>query len=265
MRANPQDRQVQVTVTGPPDARRRLAGLCQSEFRDIHNDIRGLNPSEEMLVEGTWIATITLEKDEQNRKQTGVATIDRGTVPVDPAPLNNQFTKPKARTADRKPRVFISYSKRNVPQRERLERQLTILKNEGLLADHWHDRMIDPGDKWDEEIQSQLNNADVFLLLVSDDALATTYITENEIPIALKLHEEGKTVVVPIILKPCRWSDLKCGNTKMQLGKLQALPEKGKPVDAWNPQSGAWKSIADGLAKMLKSIGAKAQASVDRD
>ena len=260
IRANPQDRQVQVTVTGPPDARRRLAGLCQSELRDIHNDIRGLNPAEEMVVEGTWVATQTLEKDEQNRAQTGVPTTDRGTVPVDPAPLNNQFTTPAARSADRKPRAFISYSKHNVAQRERLERQLTILKNEGLLEDHWHDRMIDPGDKWDEQIQSKLKGADVFIFLVSDDALATAYITEKEIPVALKLHEEGKTIVVPIILKPCRWLTLKCGDTKTQLRDLQALPEKGKPVDGWNPRAGAWKSIADGLARILAPIAAGANS-----
>jgi internalin A len=259
VRANPQDRQVQVTVTGPPDARRRLAGLCQSELRDIHNDIRGLNPAEEMLVEGTWVATKTLEKDEQNRAQTGVATTDRGTVAVDPAPLNNQFTTLMARSADRKPRAFISYSRHNVTQRERLERQLTILKNEGLLADHWHDRMIDPGDKWDEQIQAQLNDADVFLLLVSDAALATPYITEKEIPVALKLHEEEKMVVVPIILKECRWMPVNYGGTKTQLRDLQALPAKGKPVDSWNPRAGAWKSIADGLAEILKMIGPDAK------
>ena len=34
-----QDRQVMVTVTGLDDARRKLAGLCQAELRDIHDGI----------------------------------------------------------------------------------------------------------------------------------------------------------------------------------------------------------------------------------
>ena len=154
IRTEPQDRQVMITVTGPTKARQQLAGLCQAEMRDIHHEIPGLDPIEETQVQSAWVATATLEADEKKGQQTGIPIKDHGTVLVDPEGPNNEYSEKPARSDDIwKPAAFISYSKSNVAQRKRLESELKMLKNEGLLASAWHDRMIDPGDKWDETIQ----------------------------------------------------------------------------------------------------------------
>lgn len=93
---------------------------------------------------------------------------------VNPAEPNNAFSEKPARFEDIwKPTVFISYSKSNVTQRKRLESELKMLMNEGLLARHWHDRMIDPGDEWDAKIQRELAEADVVIVLVNAAALST--------------------------------------------------------------------------------------------
>ena len=248
LRTEPQDRQVMITVTGPAKARQQLAGLCQSEMRDIHREISGLDPLEETQFEGSWISTATLEKDEKKGQSSGIATRDQGTVMVDPTTPNNAFSEKPARSDEIwKPSVFISYSKSNVSQRKRLESELKILKNEGLVAGHWHDRMVDPGDVWDEKIQKELDDADVVIILASSAALATDYITQHEIPRALELHTAGKTIVVPLILEACRWE-------KTPLGPLNALPEKGKPVNKWNPPSDGWKTVADGLASIFEKL-----------
>lgn len=247
IRTEPQDRQVMITVTGPTKARQQLAGLCQAEMRDIHSEIPGLDPVEETQVEGTWVATRTLEADEKRGRVTGVST-DRGTVDIDPAGPNNAYSVKPARSDEVwKPTVFISYSKSNVPQRKRLESELKILKNEGLLAGHWHDRMIDPGDKWDDTIQGKLAEADVVIILVSVAALATDYITEHEIPKALERHNGGKTVVVPVILEACRWNET-------TLEPLTALPDKATPLNKWNPRSDGWNAIANGLSKVFQKL-----------
>jgi hypothetical protein len=255
IRTEAQDRQVMVTVTGPVKARQQLAGLCQAEMRGIHAEIRGLDPGEETQVQGTWVATATLEADEQKNQKTGISIKEQGTVMVDPAEQNNAYSEKRARLdAVWKPTVFISYSKSNVNQRKRLESELKILKNEGLLASLWHDRMIDPGDYWDETIQRELSEADVVIILASSAALATDYITKHEIPKALALHKADQTVVVPVILEACRWS-------KTALAALNALPEKGKALNKWKPPSDGWNSVANGLAtvfeKLMKKGGAK--------
>ncbi|HEV7406717.1 MAG TPA: toll/interleukin-1 receptor domain-containing protein, partial [Chthoniobacteraceae bacterium] len=211
---------------------------------DIHQDIRGLDPVEEMQAEGIWVETATLEVDERNARPTGINTRDRGTVDIDPAVANNAFTKKAARQEEVwKPSVFISYSKSNVNQRKRLELDLIVLKNAGLLAAHWHDRMIDPGDPWDAAIQRELAGADVVIVLVSAAALATEYITQFEIPPALA----GKAVVVPLILEECQWE-------LTALEPLNALPEKGVPINKWNPRADGWKSAATGLKKLFRKL-----------
>jgi len=246
IRTESQDRQVMITVTGPVKARQQLAGLCQAEMRDIHAEIRWLDPIEETQVEGAWVATATLEADERKKQRTGIPTRERGTVLVDPALSNNAYSEPLARSSEVwKPTVFISYSKSNVKQRNLLESQLKILKNEGLLEGVWHDRMIDPGNEWDDEIQKKLSEADVFIFLASSASLSTDYIINQEIPKALKLHEAGKTAVVSVILEACRWD-------RTDLGKLNALPEKGKPLNTWKPVAGGWHSVANGLETVLK-------------
>jgi hypothetical protein len=51
-------------------------------------------------------------------------------------------------------------------------------------------------------------------------------------------------MVVPIILRPCDWED-------SLLGKLTALPEKGKPVVKWDNPDSALLEVVKGLKKML--------------
>lgn len=246
--AEPLDQQVMITVTGPTEARRQLAGLCRAEMHHIHNEILGLDPIEETQVQDAWIANATLEMDERRGRKTAIPTKDGRTVDVDPAGQNNMYSKKDARShAIWKPTVFISYSKSNLNQRKILDSQLKVLKNEGLLASHWHDRLIDPGDKWDETIQYELAQADVVIILVSVAALSTDYITDIEIPKALKLHEAGETVVVPVILEECRWD-------RTALGPLNALPEKARPLTDFKPQSRGWKTISDGLEKVFKKL-----------
>jgi hypothetical protein len=86
--------------------------------------------------------------------------------------------------------------------------------------------------------------------MASAAALSTDYITDHEIPKALKLHKAGRTVLVPIVLEACRWSET-------ALGPLNALPEKAKPLNKWKPSSDGWKTISDGLATVLKKLMAK--------
>jgi hypothetical protein len=237
-----------ITVTGPDKVRQQLAGLCQAEMRDIHSEIPGLDPLEETQFEGAWVSTATLEKDEKKGKPTGISTKDEGTIMVDPSKPNNAYSEKPARVDEIwKPTVFISYSKSNLAQRKRLESELKILKNEGLLERGWHDRMIAAGDNWNDVIQRELREADVIIILASVPSLSTDYITDHEIPKALELHMTESAVVVPLILEACRWNETK-------LGTLQALPEKGKPLNKWRPPSDGWKSVADGLATVFKKL-----------
>ena len=64
--------------------------------------------------------------------------------------------------------VFISYAHKDEYRREQLGSHIKILERAGLIA-AWHDRKIDPSDEWAEEIDENLERANIILLLMSAD------------------------------------------------------------------------------------------------
>jgi hypothetical protein len=80
-----------------------------------------------------------------------------------------------------------------------------VLRRAGLITD-WHDRDIDAGTAWQEEIDRHLLSADIVLLLVSASFIASDYCWGDEMKKALARHKEKQARVIPIILHPCRAS-----------------------------------------------------------
>lgn len=246
VRADYMEKTVEVTVTGPAEARQELAGLAQRELRLINGEIKGLNPTEEMLAEGEWVPVKTLESDEKAKRPTGIAT-DEGTVSKNPTVMLNEFSAPAARDNSWKPKLFISYSHKDEALRKKLDLQLIILANGGVLHERWHDRMIQPGDDWDRKIKAEMEAADVVVFLISNEALASGYIQAYEMKRAFEREAEGKTVVVPVILEDSQWN-------LFGFKKNQALPKDAKPVRKWRPQNDGWTDVSRGLRALLEGL-----------
>lgn len=97
----------------------------------------------------------------------------------------------------------MSYARADADVQERLSLVLRPLVREGHL-EIWADHRIRVGSPWDEEIEANLRRADVAVLLVSHDFLASDYIMGVELP---RLVERG----VPLVCVPvgdCAWRDL---------------------------------------------------------
>ncbi|MBU1743975.1 MAG: toll/interleukin-1 receptor domain-containing protein [Proteobacteria bacterium] len=105
----------------------------------------------------------------------------------------------------RKPNVFISYSHSDRDYLDRLLVHLKPLEREGLI-DLWVDARLRAGDRWKKEIEKALLRATVAVLLVSADFLASDFITDNELPPILRNAEEQGTRIIPLIVKPCRFT-----------------------------------------------------------
>ena len=56
----------------------------------------------------------------------------------------------------------------------------------------WHDRRIGPGEDLHGRIDEQLNTADIVLLLVSADFLASDYCHDVEMMRAMERHERAR-------------------------------------------------------------------------
>jgi TIR domain-containing protein len=121
--------------------------------------------------------------------------------------------------------VLFSYSHKDESLRNRLETHLSLMKREGAI-DIWHDRRLVAGDEFDGRIGEELERADIILLLVSPDFIASNYCFDVEMKRAMERHESGAARVIPVILRPCDWHSA-------PFGKLLAAPKDGKPVVSW--------------------------------
>ena len=75
------------------------------------------------------------------------------------------------------PRVFFSYCHADEELRNQLEKQLAILKRQGVI-ETWHDRRVGAGEEFDSAISAELESSDMILLLVSADFLNSDYCYE---------------------------------------------------------------------------------------
>ena len=101
-------------------------------------------------------------------------------------------------------KLFISYSSKNTAFMRRLETHLGPLKRNGAI-DFWHDRMIEPGARWDESIKSELRLSDIVIFLLSPDFIATDYIFDVEIPLALEQFKNEPAKFFFVELQSCSW------------------------------------------------------------
>jgi hypothetical protein len=140
--------------------------------------------------------------------------------------------------------VFFSYSHEDEELRNRLEKHLALLKRQGLV-EAWHDRRILAGSDLDEAISANLESADIILLLVSADFLASDYCYSREMDRAMQRHAAREAVVIPVILKPCDWHSA-------PFGKLLATPKDGKAVTSWANVEEALADVAGHIRKRVE-------------
>ncbi|GEM_PF-3535498 len=144
--------------------------------------------------------------------------------------------------------VFIAYSRKDEEIKDRLKTALKVLQRVGYIDSIWDDSAIEAGSEWEKAIHNQLDSADIILLLVSHDFLASDYCFGTEMSKALKAHEEEKSKVIPIIVRHCSWDIT-------ELKKLQALPDNGKPiVDKWDTESIPYHQIERSLMAIAMNI-----------
>ena len=153
--------------------------------------------------------------------------------------------------------VFFSYSRKDEQLRDELATHLSLLIREGIISE-WYDQQILAGEEWANEINKNLDRARIILLLVSADFLASDYCYGKEMMRAMKRHEEGSAIVIPVIFRPCDWQS-------SPFGKLQALPRDGKPVTTWADRDEAFFNIAKGIRLACEELKAFSVSKLERE
>ena len=106
--------------------------------------------------------------------------------------------------------LVFSYAHADEALRNELEKHLSPLKRTGRIST-WHDRRIVPGEEFEGQIDRYFSEADIILLLISSDFIASDYCYQIEMSNALQRHDLGEAVVIPVILRPCAWHQLPFG------------------------------------------------------
>jgi tetratricopeptide (TPR) repeat protein len=141
-------------------------------------------------------------------------------------------------------KIFFCYARQDEALLNKLKSHLQSLQRQGVIVT-WHDREINAGVEWEQEISKQLKDAQIILLLISPDFMNSHYCYSVEMKRAMERHERGEARVIPIILRSVNWNDA-------PFSKLQALPADAKPVKSWLDQDEAFFNISEGVRKAVK-------------
>jgi TIR domain/CHAT domain len=142
--------------------------------------------------------------------------------------------------------LFFSYAHEDEALRNELAKHLKLLERQGVISS-WCDRQINAGTEWETQISSYLKTANIILLLVSADFIASDYCYDVEIKRAMERYETGEARVIPVILRPVDWHN-------SNFGKLQALPRNGQPITTWENRDAAFTSVVQGIRLVCEEL-----------
>ena len=141
-------------------------------------------------------------------------------------------------------RAMFLYDQADEAYKIMLDNALAVLKRaEGIQT--WDESMISAGEQVDERIRQQLDQANLILLLVSSDFLASDKLYEEQLRQALQRNREGKAYIIPILVRPCAWENAVFAKSRF------ILPRKQNPLASWEDKDAACRHIVMELEKYI--------------
>ncbi|MFZ1873177.1 MAG: toll/interleukin-1 receptor domain-containing protein [Chania sp.] len=145
--------------------------------------------------------------------------------------------------------LVFSYSHADEALRNELEKHLSPLKRMGKITT-WHDRRIVPGQEFEHQIDLYFSQADVILLLISSDFIASDYCYQVEMANALERHQRGEAVVIPVILRDCAWH-------RLPFGSIMAATIDGKPITKFTSHDEGYVQVVDAVSRAIAEMETK--------
>jgi hypothetical protein len=151
--------------------------------------------------------------------------------------------------------IFFSYAHEDETLRDELAKHLKLLERQKVIKG-WHDRRITAGEEWKNAIDEHLESANIILLLISADFMASDYCYDIELKRAMERHELQEVRVIPVILRSVNWREA-------SFGRLAALPTDGNPVTLWKDRDSAFSDIVQGIHRVVEFLGKEGQELED--
>ena len=141
-------------------------------------------------------------------------------------------------------KLFISYSHADESYIGRFITAITTLTGDDGILEYWYDRNIKAGDDFWDEIDSHLADRDVVCLFLSPDYLASRACKE-EMRRALVMRKEQGTLIIPVVLRPCAWLDVK------DIKPILAATKDGLPISKFSNADDAWMDVYDNVKRAV--------------
>ena len=142
--------------------------------------------------------------------------------------------------------IFYAYAQKDDKLRERLDTHLNILKRKGLITT-WDKHNVSAGSEPEQEMINFLEKSEIILLLISADFIASDFCWSHHMTRTLQRHIAKKNRVLPILFKPAMWSEA-------PFGKLQPLPQSGKPITSWKDRETAFVEVAQAIKQVIVEL-----------
>jgi len=150
--------------------------------------------------------------------------------------------------------VFCCYARKDQKRLDELKKHLIPLERDGLIQIQ-SDVDIQAGKEWEKEIEKYLDTAQIILLLLTPNFMASPYYNDIEMKRAIERHDQGKARVIPIIIETVNLHG-------QPFSKLQVLPLNAKPVVNWWRHSEAFLAIANGIREVIKELQSNLQRTI---
>ncbi len=115
----------------------------------------------------------------------------------------------------------------------------------------WYDTELKPGDVFRRQIESEIDQAQIAVLIVSQSFLNSEFIEQVEMPRIAERARRGETIVIPVLVEPCDWGDYPF------LADRQMVPSANPLID-FTESEAKWAKvkfqILDGLKAQIKRI-----------
>jgi TIR domain len=142
--------------------------------------------------------------------------------------------------------VFVSYAHDDRRHLEQFRKHTADLRRNQVLA--FDDQEIEPGQRWELIIASKLDSADIVVLLVTAEFVASDFCYRVEFQRALERERAGRCKIIPVNLGPV---DLGPGDP---LRALQRVPRDRPISEMRSGRASAWKEVAQALRKCVGEL-----------
>jgi hypothetical protein len=159
------------------------------------------------------------------------------------------------RSVSKAVRIFLSYSHTDATLLNRLRMHLSPLRRAKRI-EVWTDQELLPGDQWDDVIHQNLEQADIIVLILTADFIASDYVWEVELKTALERAAHNQARLIPILMQPVDYNAMRMDQTLKELIEKEMLPKNDQqrlqPVTLWGNPEAAFASIAASIRDAIE-------------